>query len=183
MNIATERLLLREVIEDDWTSILAYQKKPEYLRYYEWKSRSEKDVRDFVDMFLEQQGERPRLRWQLAVELKASGRLVGTCGIRTDTADAVEGDIGFELDPDFWGKGYASEAAAAILRFGFEDLALHRIWAWCVEDNLGSIHVLEKLGMKQEARLREKQFYKGRLWNHLVYAMLDREWKAMTTGE
>ena len=177
MELTTERLNLREFVEDDWKTVLVYQQKPAFLRYYEWEGRSEQDVRDFVSRFIEQQREAPRLRRQLAIELKSTGLHIGSCGIRMDSQDATEGDIGFEIDPAYWGQGYASEAAAEILRFGFEELELHRIWGWCVADNRGSRKVMENLGMKQEARLREKDFFKGRWWDHIVYAILDCEWK------
>jgi ribosomal-protein-alanine N-acetyltransferase len=54
---------------------------------------------------------------------------------------------------------------------------LHRVWSWCVADNTGSVHVLEKLGMRQEGRLRENEFYKGRWWDTLMYAILAEEWE------
>src|SRR5262249_55130417 len=76
------------------------------------------------------------------------------------------------------GNGYATEAATEIIRFSFEELGLHRIWSWCVAENLGSARVLEKVGMRQERQLREKEFYKGRWWDHRLFAILDHEWKA-----
>jgi RimJ/RimL family protein N-acetyltransferase len=94
-----------------------------------------------------------------------------------DTANAFEGDIGYELDPKHWNHGYAAEAAHAMVDFGFSHFGVHRIWSWCVADNLGSAHVLEKLGMKLEGRLREKEFYKGRWWDTLMYGILADEWE------
>jgi RimJ/RimL family protein N-acetyltransferase len=55
---------------------------------------------------------------------------------------------------------------------------MHRIWAHCAADNVGSAHVLEKLGMKLEGRLREKEFYKGKWWDKLIYGILIDEWEA-----
>jgi RimJ/RimL family protein N-acetyltransferase len=92
------------------------------------------------------------------------------------SVDATEGDIGYELAPQHWGHGYATEAARAILRFGFTQLRVHRIWSYCVAENTGSAHVLEKLGMRLEGRLREKEFYKGCWWDTLMYALLEQEW-------
>ena len=99
-------------------------------------------------MFLAQQQERPRIKFQLAVVLKSSQQLIGDCGIRLKAADAHEGDIGYELSPNYWGHGYATEAARAIVEFGFTRLRLHRIWSWCIAENVGSAHVLQKLGMQ-----------------------------------
>ena len=115
MVLTTERLLLREFVAEDWPAILAYQSDPRYLRYYEWTGRTPEEVQQFVRMFLEQQAEQPRRKFLLAVVLRADGRLIGSCGIRLKTSDAREGDIGYEVAPDEWGKGYATEAAHAIV--------------------------------------------------------------------
>ena len=143
MELVTERLILREFRGDDWPAILAYQSDPLYLRYYEWTERTPEAVQALVQMFLDQQREQPRRKFQLAVTLMPDRQLVGTCGIRMDSADAREGDVGYELSPKHWGQGYATEAARAMVRFGFAELGLHRIWSWCVADNVGSARVLQ----------------------------------------
>ena len=178
MILATERLVLREFVENDWPAVLAYQQNPLYLRYYEWTERTPEGAREFVQMFLTQQQQVPRIKFQLACTLKTTGQLIGNCGIRLKSADAREGDIGYELDPRYWGQGYATEAARAIVQFGFAQLRLHRIWSWCIAENVGSARVLEKLGMRQEGRLRENEYFKGRWWDTLLYAILDYEWQA-----
>ena len=85
---------------------------------------------------------------------------------------------GYELSPLTWGQGYATEAARAIVRFGFRELRLHRIWAWCNAANAGSARVLAKLRMRQEGRLRDKEYFKGRWWDTLIFAILEDEWRA-----
>lgn len=172
MELHTDRLILREFVADDWPAVLAYQRDPRYLRLYEWTGRTEEDVRAFVQMFIDQQQQRPRTRFQLAVTLKADGRLIGNCGIRLPAAGAHDADIGYELAPDEWGHGYATEAARAIVRFGFEELGLHRISADTVADNTASAHVLTKLGMTREGRLRDKLYYKGRYWDVVLFGMI-----------
>src|SRR5512139_2887024 len=119
MQLVTDRLLLREFVTADWPVVLAYQRDPRYLQYYEWDDRTPGDAQRFVQMFLDQQEEQPRRKFQLAVELKAGGQLVGNCGIRLQTAGAHEADIGYELSPAHWGHGYATQAAHAIVQFGF----------------------------------------------------------------
>ncbi len=174
--------MLREFSESDWPAVLAYQRDPLYLRYYAWTDRTSEDVHEFVQMFLTQQQATPRLKFQLAIVLKATGHLIGNCGIRMKSADAHEADIGYELAPQHWGQGYATEAAQAMLRFGFTHLRLHRIWSWCIADNAGSARVLEKLGMRREGWLRENEYFKGRWWDTLLFAMLDDEWQAQQQG-
>ena len=94
-----------------------------------------------------------------------------------DSPNAFQADIGYELDPRHWNRGYATEAAHAIVDFGFRALSLHRVWAWCVADNTGSAHVMEKLGMRLEGRLRENDYYKDRWWDTLMYGILLEEWE------
>lgn len=161
MEVTTERLILREFKQSDWPDVLAYQSDPLYLRYYHWTERTPEAVQEFVhqQMFLAQQ--QPRIKFQLAVVLKSSQQLIGNCGIRMKAADAHEGDIGYELSPKHWGCGYATEAARALVEFGFTQLRLHRIWSWCIAENVGSARVLQKLGMQAEGRKRENEYFKA----------------------
>lgn len=182
MELVTDRLRLREFTADDWPAVLAYQSDPLYLRYNPWSERTPEAVQEFVGMFLAQQGEQPRIKFQLAVVLRSRGELIGNCGIRKDFATAQEAEIGYELSPTHWGRGYATEAARAILRFGFTGLGVHRVWAWCVAENTASAHVLEKLGMRREGRLRDKELFKGRWWDNLLYAILEDEWRELNPG-
>lgn len=177
MKLETERLILRDVVKEDWQRVLEYQSDPLYLRYYEWTGRTPEAVQEFVGWFLAHQNQKPRIKFQLAVTLKSTNQLIGNCGIRMDSPDAFQADIGYELDPKHWNYGYATEAAHAIVDFGFQTFGLHRVWSWCVADNTGSAHVLEKLGMRQEGHLRENEFYKGRWWDTLMYAILADEWE------
>jgi RimJ/RimL family protein N-acetyltransferase len=176
MRLETERLILREFIAADWTAVLAYQSDPLYLRYYPWSDRTPGNVKLFVNMFLEWQKERPRTKHQLAVVPKDNNQLAGTCGIRVNNPELREANIGYELNSRFWGKGYATEAARAILHFGFGQLGMHRIYACTLAENKGSVRVLEKLGMRLEAHELEKEFIKERWYDSLTYAILDREW-------
>lgn len=178
MILTTQRLLLRDFVENDWEAMLAYQQDPLYLRYNEWTSRSADEVRAFIQMFLDHQKRVPRIKFQFAVTLKSTGELIGNCGVRRDAPEAHEGDMGYELDPKHWGNGYATEAARTVLDFGFVHMNLQRVSAWCIADNVGSAHVLEKLGMQLEQRVRDHQYFKGRWWDTLSYAISREEWQA-----
>ncbi len=157
--------------------MLAYQSDPRYLRYNEWTHRTPEDVQEFIQTFLRHQQEQPRIKFQLAIVLKDTQQLIGNCGVRKDSPDSHQADIGYELAPDHWGRGYATEAARAMVAYGFTTLRVHRSWAECVADNIASARVLEKLGMTLEGRLRDHQRYKGRYWDTLLYGMLDSQWR------
>ena len=175
MHLLTSRLLLRDFVPDDWPAVLAYQRDPRYLRLYEWTKRSEEDVRAFVAMFVAQQQERPRTRFQLAITRRDDGRLIGNCGIRLAAPAAHRAEIGYELAPDEWGHGYATEAARAIVQFGIAELGVTRLEAWTVADNGASARVLTKLGFVAEGRLPQYHYYKGRHWDAVVYGRVIRE--------
>lgn len=157
--------------------MLDYQRDPLYLRFYPWENRSEADARHFVESFRTWQVEQPRRRFQLAIALRGNGRLIGNCGIRRKIDNEWEADLGYELSPHYWGRGYATEAARAMVDFGFRALGLRRISSWCIADNVASARVLERLGFAQERRLRRNEFFKGRWWDTLLYALLEEEWK------
>ena len=175
----TARLALREFVISDWPGVLAYQRNSLYLRYYPWTERTETEAHDFVWMLVDQQAEEPRRKFQLAITLPEDGRLIGNCGIRLKPGNDWEADIGYELAPEHWGQGYATEAALAMVDYGFRELQLHRISSWCIANNAASARVLEKVGMKPEGRLRENEYFKGRWWDTLLYGLLRSEWSAM----
>ena len=178
MHIVTKRLVLRDYEADDWPAVLAYQNDKRYLRFYPWTERTEAEVRAFVQMFLDWQAELPRRKFQFAITLPSDGHLIGSCGIRCKNENDWEADIGYELAPQYWGQGFATEAAVAIVSFGFSELNLHRISSWCIAENTASARVLERLGMHPEGRLRENDYFKDRWWDILLYGLLENEWKA-----
>lgn len=177
MILQTGRLILREFVAEDWPAVMAYQSDPQYLRYYEWVERTEEEVQAFVQRFLDWQVEKPRLKYQFAITLPGEARPIGNCGVRLGEVGAQIGELGYEIAPRHWGRGYATEAAGAIMRFGFEELGLHRIWGQTVAENVASQQVMKKLGMRAEGCLREAQWYKGRWWDTVIYGILDTEWR------
>ena len=89
-----------------------------------------------------------------------------------------QAEVGYIIHPEAQGQGVATEAARALLAFGFEDVGLHRIYARCDARNAASARVMQRLGMREEAHLREHAHFKGRWDEELIYAILDREWLA-----
>ena len=177
MRLETPRLVLREYSEDDVPAVLAYQSDPRYLRYYPWDERTLEDVQRFVRTFIDWQIESPRRRFQLAVLLHETSQLIGSCGVRRKPDDDTEADIGFELSPEHWNRGYATEAATAMARLAFRDLGVRRLSSWCIAENTASSRVLEKLGMSQEGRVTSAEHFKGRDWDTLHFAMTREHWE------
>ncbi len=178
MILTTERLLLREVEENDWQPVFAYQSDPCYRRYAPWIQDLRQDVQRLVREFIHWQQEQPRYKFQLAITLVSDSRLIGTCGLRKPTIDAQEAELGYELHPDSWGQGYATEAARALLRFGFDALHLRRVRAYCIAENAASVRVLERIGMRQERCLKAHTWMQRRSWDMFVYAISKEQWRA-----
>src|SRR5262245_37462289 len=115
MKLETERLILRDFVEGDWRAVLAYQSDPLYLRYNQWTDRTPEAVQEFVRWFIDHQTQVPRIKYQLAVVLKSNHQLIGNCGVRMEKVDDAEANIGYELSPQYWNYGYATEAAHAVV--------------------------------------------------------------------
>lgn len=86
------------------------------------------------------------------------------------------GEIGYIVHPDVWGQGVATAAARRMLKVGFEELQLHRIYATCDPRNSGSSKVLTKIGMTYEGRLRDALLIKDGWRDSLMFSMLEHEW-------
>jgi RimJ/RimL family protein N-acetyltransferase len=131
---------------------------------------TEQDARGFFAMAQE-----PGKLW-LAITLRADGRQIGGIGLRIDEQHQ-HAELGYWLGVPYWGQGYATEAAREMLRYGFEDLGMHRIFASHFKHNPGSGRILTKLGMKYEGCQREHL----RKWEQFVdsefYGILRHEWE------
>jgi ribosomal-protein-alanine N-acetyltransferase len=173
--LQTPRLLLRDFVEDDWRAVQRYAADPEVVRYMEWGPNSEADTRNYVELVIASQKDQPRLDFDLAVTLRADDRLIGAGGLHVSNPHNREGWIGYVLNRECWGQGLATEAARALLTFGFGQFGLHRIFATCSPHNAASARVLEKIGMRREGHLREHKWHRGIWRDSFLYAILEHE--------
>jgi RimJ/RimL family protein N-acetyltransferase len=162
--LKTERLILRPFRpEDDLDDAYAYMSDPEVVRYLYWEVRDRDQVRKFL-------AERGGL--VMAIESPSTGRVIGEVMLRHTSEEHRQGEVGYQ------GQGFAGEAAAAMLRHGFEELGLHRIIGRLDARNRASAAVLERLGMRLEAHHLHDELFKGEWSDSLVYAMLEDEWRS-----
>ncbi len=184
MQIETQRLLLRDFTTDDVEALAACRTDERYWRYYERVDDVEAGAREHVGLFVGWQAEQPRTHFQLAIVLEQDGTLIGDCGLRRRPqlsfggATDLEADIGYELDPRYWGQGYATEAMRALVHYGFESLGLHRIWAFCLAANEPSWRLMERLGMRREGVLQQNVRLRGRWVDTYVYGLLHDAWRS-----
>jgi ribosomal-protein-alanine N-acetyltransferase len=178
--LETERLILREVKEEDWQSVHEYGSDPEVVRYLTFGPNTEDETKAFISRVLANQKEQPRLSYSCALVIKSTNKLIGICAIHVVSVENREGEIGYGLNRVYWKKGYMTEAARRVVMFGFHELGLHRIYATCEPANTRSYRVMEKIGMKREGYLREHKLMKGTWRDSLLYSVLACDYEIKT---
>jgi ribosomal-protein-alanine N-acetyltransferase len=174
--LGTARLRLREFRDEDLEDIHAYGGDPQVSRFMDWGPNTPKDSRDFLDRQLKAQGAWPRPDVSLAIELKATGKVIGAIRLWVVDAQTRTAELGYSLGRAHWRQGIATEAAHAMLDAGFRTLGLHRIIATCDVRNRGSWGVMRKLGMRREGRMRQERQAKGAWRDTYLYAVLAHEY-------
>ena len=171
--ILTARLVLRDFTIEDGPAVHRYGSDPEVVRHLPWGPNTPADTQAFLGRKLEDQRTDPRRAFDLAVTLASGGELIGAAGVRITSPQFRTASMGYAYRRDSWGKGYATEAARALVAFGFGELGMHRIYAFCDTDNPASARVLEKTGMQREGRLRRHVLVRGRWRDSYLYAILE----------
>lgn len=173
---STERLRLRRFTPDDLHAYAAYHRLPEVYRYLYAsppdQAKLEANLAEAVTSRFSEDGD----IFYCAVTLLDSGELIGEVLLKLANSTALQAEIGYIFNPVYAGKGYAIEAVRALLERGFTEAGFHRIFARLDAANRGSIGVVERLGMRQEAHLRQNDRFDGRWGDELIYALLKQEW-------
>ena len=174
--IVTERLVLRRYTYDDIPDVLAFASQPSVAAVTSGMIQAtEEGVRKYIDLQNSYQSFEKDKVFELAVQRREDGKVMGLAGfIRRDPR---QGEIGWALGSEYRGQGYATEAARALLDYGFGTLGLHRIHADTGSDNHPSRRVMERLGMKREALLRDTVFEDGKWLGRYIYGILVDEWR------
>lgn len=178
MNLETSRLHIRPIQSSDSHSLFIYRSDPETNRYLSLVPQSVGDVADFIAKTSDKIN-LPGTWFQLVLVEKASGNLIGDIGLHFLETDAenMQVEIGYTLDRNHRGQGYASEALRRIIDFLVNDLKKHRIIASIDPTNTDSIRLIERLGFRKEAHFVKSLFFHGQWVDDLIYATLASEWK------
>lgn len=176
MQLVTPRLTLRELEESDWRAAQLYESDPDVVRYQSHDVRSPEESLAYIQSSIVATRAAPRVVYDLAITLKPDGSVIGRCGMRIE--EPRQAMIWFIANPEYWGQGYVTEASRALLEHAFDRLGLHRVYGDCDPRNPASARVMEKLGMRREAHFRENAWIKGEWCDSLIYALLEREWRA-----
>jgi RimJ/RimL family protein N-acetyltransferase len=156
ITLETARLLMRPLAAGDYEAVQAWAGNPENTRYMSWGPNTAEETRAFLAS--------AKPGRDFAVVLKESGKVIGSCGLYPDSRSDT-GILGWILHIGYWKRGYGTELGGELIRYGFEDLGLRRLFAPCASVNYGSYRIMERNGMRREA-LRLKAFW----------ARVDKEW-------
>ena len=170
--ITTERLKLRAYQVEDWERVHIYGSDPDFSKYDLWGPNSVEDTQKFIAEMVEQSKSSPRYKFDCAVCLKENNLLIGGCGIRRETEASCVANMGWAINPQFQSKGFATEAARALIDFGFNQLKLAVIYATCDIRNMASFKVMEKLGMKKVGFIKGTKEIKGHVRDSFRYELL-----------
>jgi RimJ/RimL family protein N-acetyltransferase len=164
--ITTERLILRRSVAEDAEDISSYRSDPDVHRYQGWERTDPDGIRtEIVEMALRAPGE-PGGWVQFSVRERATGTLVGDVGLSpADEPDVIK--VGYTMSPAFQGRGYATEAVGALVGYAFGTLEADVVRAYASAENVPSIRVAEKVGMKLVERF--EHVYGDEVWHGVRY--------------
>jgi ribosomal-protein-alanine N-acetyltransferase len=169
--VETERLRLRELVDEDALAVFDLFRQDQVTRYYDLETMSDvAAASSFITFMRQRYSNRAGIRW--ALEDRVSRTLVGTIGFNAINQTAHKGLIGYEVAPAVWGRGLATEAVRALVRFGHEQIELNRIEAVVMLENHASVRVLQKAGFGEEGVLRAFGYWKGQYHDLRMFSVL-----------
>jgi RimJ/RimL family protein N-acetyltransferase len=179
VRLETERLVLRDFVPNDFEDAHAYRHDPEVARFMlTHQPESPEQTRGWLRQVIQENQGPPRGRRTLAIENRAEERVIGQISIGPDSDYPEPGEvgIGYMLARSAWGGGYATEAARAIVDFGFRVLGADLVSAWCSAANPASARVLEKAGLR--LAIREESIWPktGKIVESFKYTVGRDEW-------
>ena len=175
--LETDRMLLREIVDEDAEALLRVFGDAEHMKWFGSEPLTSIDgAKALITAFSAWRTlPSPGVRWGL--ERKGQRGLVGTCGLFAWNRAWRKCTIGYELAPEATGQGLMREALRTVIPWGFESMALNRIEALVHEENTPSLRLLEGIGFVHEGRLREVGYWAGRHHDLQQYALLASDWK------
>lgn len=180
--IETPRLILRRMEKQDCVDMYEYACREETTRYLLWNPHpSIAYTKSYLTMV--QRMYRSGGYYDWAVVERENGRMIGTCGFaKLDERHSV-GEIGYVLNQAFRHKGYAAEAASAVIEFGFCRLGLNRIEGRYMAENEASRRVMEHCGMTYEGTLRQLMLVRGSYRDIGLCALLRQDYERMRSEQ
>jgi ribosomal-protein-alanine N-acetyltransferase len=170
-SLVTDRLLLRAPQLDDAEPFRSLLSIPEVTRFSNWPDAPKKaQVERFMRWMAKLHGSGNGCAW--IIEGSASNTMIGAIRFNRFDRKWKSGEVGYELCPDFWGRGLMTEGLRAVVSYGHRVFGLNRIEAWTLPGNSASDRVLEKAGFRYEGTLRQRAWFKGAFHDFRMFGRL-----------
>ena len=176
--IATTRLVLRDLEASDGPRIFSYHRHPDIARFQSWGTESVDVIQSYIRRITAADPDTAGAWYQVGIYLLAGGKLIGDCGLRPLKDEPRQAEVGITLAPEFQRQGYAGEAFRALLSYLFGTLGKHRVFGSVDPANTASIALLRRVGMRQEAHLVKSLWFRETWVDDVIFALLEEEWDA-----
>lgn len=176
--IATERLLLRQLNESDSEAILKIRSDEKVSQFIARQiCTTIVEAKEFINKINNNISKNESMYWGITLASKNrnefSNEVIGTICIWNISKEDYRAEIGYELLPDFHGKGIMQEALASVLDYGFRKMKLHSIEGKVDSENIASIKLLEKNNFIREAYFKENIYFNGRFMDTAIYSLIN----------
>jgi ribosomal-protein-alanine N-acetyltransferase len=172
--LESERLILRAINSNDAKDLFLIRSNDEVMNFMDsYKHQSIQDSEKFISAIHKSYKEQTGINW--AVIEKSTNIFIGYFGYWRIIKEHCRAEIGYALKPEFWGKGFMSEAMNCLIDFGFNNFKAHSIEANVNPKNKKSIQLLEKLNFKREAYFRENYLFNDRFIDSIIYSKLETD--------
>lgn len=168
--LETERLFLKKIVQEYAEDMYEYSKDPEVTKYLTWSPHASLfQTTNYIKTLENQYNAGSFFDWGLI--LKENGKFIGTCGFTNIDTSAKIAEIGYVLSRDYWGSGFATEAAKRVIEFGRQNLGISKFEAKFIDGNNKSANVMKKCGMKFDSILYNSMYIKGEYKTIQVYSV------------
>lgn len=172
--LTTNRLLLRNFYITDASDLFLLRSNDDVMNYFDRpKLESIVEAQELIESVFESFKNKSGINW--AIVERGTNSFMGTVGFWRMIPEHCRAEVGYAIMPDYWGKGYMTEALKAVVDFGFKELHIHSIEANCNPANTGSIKLLEKIGFKKEAYFRENYLFNNEFLDSVIYSLLEKD--------
>lgn len=178
LSLQTERLKIRSLNATDNHQIYSYASKPEISKFLTWEThKTLEDTNDYLSRIVLLSKKFPLSNLGIEISQHEGKIIIGTVGLLPKYISSPHTyELGFVLNQEWWGRGYACEAVLLLLKYAFSSFEIERVEAFCVIENIKSWKLLEKIGMTREGT-RRKFFYKQKnFYDIYMYSILKNEW-------
>lgn len=172
-NLETERLVLRQLKPEDDNEIFSLRSDERVNKYIlRTKAKSIEDAQEFIIKINKAISNNESIYWAIALE--NNSKLIGTIMYWNISKENLRAEIGYELHPDYQGKGLMQEAFSKVVEFGFDKIGLHSIEALVDPYNFASIKLLERNNFLKEAHFKENIFHDGKFLDTVIYSLINK---------